>query len=163
MKFIGIDPGLHGAIAVYDQGNATLEVHDMPIQPVYVGGKRRSQLDMAELASLLKQWPLDVVATVERVHSMPAQGVASSFSFGMVYGAILQCLACGEVPTYLTTPQKWKGYFGLDSNKDSARGAAATLFSSHAKLFARKKDDGRAEAALLALYCRALARRDAGG
>lgn len=152
MRYVGIDPGLRGAIAVLDSAGQILVVYDMPSAPVRVNGKRRHELDMAALADILGEWPLDVTAVVERVHSMPAQGVASSFSFGLVYGAIRQALACGQVPTRLVTPQVWKKYFSLGSGKDEARAKAAALFPAQAALFARKKDDGRAESSLIALY-----------
>ena len=152
MKYVGIDPGLHGAIAMFDSYTCVLVVHDMPTVPVRVNGKRRNELDMSVLADILSEWPLNVTAVVERVHSMPAQGVASSFSFGLVYGAIRQALACGQVPTRLVTPQVWKKYFGLGSGKDEARRMAARMFPEQEKLFARKKDDGRAESSLIAMY-----------
>ena len=84
---------------------------------------------------------------------MPAQGVTSSFSFGVVFGAIQQAVACNFYkPALLVTPQRWKGHFGLDSNKDASRARASELLPAHAHLWPLKKHDGRAEAALLALY-----------
>ena len=151
MKFIGIDPGLHGAIAIYD--GEELVVHDMPIRVVTINKKKRNQLNMGELADLMREQDPNGLVTIEAVHAMPAQGVTSSFSFGLVFGAIQQAVVCNFYsPPLLVTPQKWKAHFSLDSNKDSARERAAAFFPQVADLFERKKDDGRAEAALLALY-----------
>lgn len=151
MKFIGIDPGLHGAIAIYD--GEKLVVHDMPIRKVTINKKKRSMLDMDELADLMREQDPNDLVTIEAVHAMPAQGVTSSFSFGVVFGAIQQAVACNfHKPALLVTPQRWKGHYGLDSNKNRARAAVSAYFPPVANLFSRKKDDGRAEAALLALY-----------
>lgn len=151
MKSIGIDPGLHGAIAIFD--GEKLVVHDMPIKKITINKRRRNMLDMPALAELmLDQDPNDRVV-IEAVHAMPAQGVTSSFSFGVVFGAIQQAVACAFYkPAWLVTPQRWKGHFGLDSDKDAARSMAAARFPEYTSVFARKKDDGRAEAALLAAY-----------
>jgi hypothetical protein len=40
----------------------------------------------------------------------------------------------------------------INASKDGAREMAMRLWPSKSELFKRKKDDGRAEAALLALY-----------
>jgi hypothetical protein len=44
----------------------------------------------------------------------------------------------------------------LGAGKDASRSLAANTFSAYAALFRRAKDDGRAEAALLAEYGRRL-------
>jgi crossover junction endodeoxyribonuclease RuvC len=55
----------------------------------------------------------------------------------------------------LVVPQVWKKAYGIPGgreNKDMARQKASMLFPKYAHLWARKKDDGRAEAVLLAHY-----------
>jgi crossover junction endodeoxyribonuclease RuvC len=52
----------------------------------------------------------------------------------------------------LVKPQKWKKHFSLDKDKDKSRALANRRFPDNHQDFARKKDDGRAEAALIALY-----------
>ena len=47
------------------------------------------------------------------------------------------------------SPSTWKAAMGLTSDKDKARERASFLIPTHKHLFARKKDDGMAEAALL--------------
>lgn len=152
MIWLGIDPGLHGAIAIYD-GAAKLVVHDMPIRAVTINKKKRNQLDMRELADLMREQDPNALVTIEAVHAMPAQGVTSSFSFGLVFGAIQQAVACNFYrPALLVTPQRWKGRYNLSANKNEARLKAAVMFPAQAELFLRKRDDGRAESALLAAY-----------
>ena len=58
-----------------------------------------------------------------------------------------------KVPMILVTPQKWKRHFRLiGSDKEASRTMALRLFPACAEHFQRKKDHGRAEAALLARY-----------
>ena len=128
-----------------------LAVTDMPFALVQIGKTKRRQLSETWLAEQLRVYQPDV-AWIERVHSMPGQGSASSFSFGMSYGMARGVLAALQVPVSLVTPNEWKKHFRLGSDKNEARLIASRLFPASAMFFSRVKDDGRAEAALLALF-----------
>jgi crossover junction endodeoxyribonuclease RuvC len=157
--YIGADPGLSGAIAIYvppppaKQGSY-IEVFDMPVREI--DGKR--YIDLWRLADIAKQWAKShevKMVMVERVHSMPDQGVASSFNFGFSAGALQQSIVSAGLPMTLISPASWKAILGLrggKENKDMSRQLASRLFPEHSHLWARKKDDGRAEAVLLAYY-----------
>ena len=67
-------------------------------------------------------------------------------------GVLLGVLASQNIPYTTISPTKWKKSFGLTRDKDASRAAATRLFPANADLFERKKDDGRAEATLIALY-----------
>jgi len=64
------------------------------------------------------------------------------------------------VPYVLISPAQWKGAMGLhklpnetqSQNKSRAREMALKLWPESADQFKRKKDDGRAEAALIGRY-----------
>ena len=152
MRVLGIDPGLGGALAMLDtELPGALAIADIPTVLVSHGRGRRREINEAMLASLLRRYEPDV-AWLERVHSLPKQGVSSTFSFGVTYGVIRGVLAALSVPVNLVTPQEWKKHHRIGKEKAFARAAAVRLFPSHAERFDRVKDDGRAEAALLALY-----------
>ena len=68
------------------------------------------------------------------------------------HAVILGVCSALRIPVSLVTPSKWKRDMGLTADKDQARARAAQLWPGAAKQFARKKDDGRAEAALIALW-----------
>jgi crossover junction endodeoxyribonuclease RuvC len=141
---LGVDPGLSGAIAFYFPAYPDrVAAEDMPV----VGG----QVDCATLAARIKQMSPDV-AIVERVASMPKQGVASTFKFGTAYGSVLGVLAALETRTVLVSPAVWKKYLKLDKDKEKSRALALRTFAASSHHFRRKKDHGRAEAALLALF-----------
>ena len=152
MRILGVDPGLSGALALLDPDDMTVTVHDMPTFEVKGGKKTRHELNVAAVAKLLAVHRPNF-AFVEKVGAMPGQGVVSMFRFGEAYGALQGVIAALDIPVYFVLPQKWKGRLGLkDSSKGAARREATRLFPAYAQTFARVKDDGRAEATLIALY-----------
>ena len=151
MVIVGIDPGLKGAVAFLNseaKGNQIL-VRDMPTVPTGQGDKR--EINLPELAALVKSGSVDF-AVVEQVGAMPGQGVTSMFNFGRSYGGILGVLAGLGIATYRVTPGKWKKVMGVSSDKDQARRVASELMPLSSESWPLKKHDGRAEAALIALY-----------
>ena len=151
MRVLGVDPGTGGALAMIDTELSALVVADMPIAVIEVGKMKRRQISEFWLADLLRLYEPDC-AWIERVHALPKQGVTSSFSFGLSYGLVRGVLAALGVPVSLVTPQEWKKSFRLGASKNEARVIAARLFPANSGSFTRAKDDGRAEAALLALF-----------
>lgn len=143
---IGIDPGATGAVATLDSNGRLLDVWDMPYDDGRVAAPR--------LASIIRDLSLlgDPVAWVEQAQSMPHQGVASSFKYGVGYGVILGVLGTLHVPTNHIRPAVWKKAAGLSKDKGASRRRATEQWPSMAERFARVKDDGRAEAALIARY-----------
>lgn len=146
---VGIDPGLSGALAFMHASTMELVVHDMPTLAAGKGG--RNELDLAALSSLLDRDDL-AHAFVEAVHAMPGNGATSMFRFGAASMAPLAMLALLRVPVTRVTPQRWKRTLSVPAAKDGARARASELMPPYAHLWGRAKDDGRAEAALLAYY-----------
>ena len=140
---LGLDPGLSGAVAFfYPSHPEAIGCYDMPIVDRRVNG--------AALYDIIQQHRPDL-AIIEAVHSMPGQGVSSSFNFGVSYGIAQGVVAAAKVPVVFVSPGKWKKYFGLSADKEQSRSMAINKWpdSDH---FRKKKDEGRAEAALMALY-----------
>jgi len=151
MRVLGVDPGVTGALAMLDTDLSALVVCDMPSTLIKVGKTHRRQLSEFWLADTLRVYAPDE-AWIERVHALPKQGVASSFSFGLSYGLARGVLAALGVRVTLVTPNEWKRSFRLGPDKNEARLVASRLFPANAAYFTRARDDGRAEAALLALF-----------
>jgi crossover junction endodeoxyribonuclease RuvC len=74
------------------------------------------------------------------------------FAFGRAAGLLEGALAGLGIPVTLVTPQEWQKGMRVIGGKDGARARAAELWPGQAGLFARVKDDGRADAALMASY-----------
>lgn len=150
---IGIDPGKTGAVALIDRHGQLLDVHDMPL----AGG-----IVCAALLAQLEDWRSEDdyhatcegfgTAVIEDVHSMPQQGVASSFGFGRSKGVAEGVFAGAGLPLVYVAPSKWKKDLALTADKDGARRRAIELWPNQAQWFKRVKDDGRAEAALIGLW-----------
>ena len=148
-RIIGIDPGASGAIALLVSG-VLVSVHDMPTVTVERNKAQKRQVCPAGL-SLLMQQLSPHKAIVEKVSAMPGQGVSSMFSFGRSVGIIEGVLAAKRIPVTFVTPQSWQKQSGAAKGKDGSRQRVMELFPSQAHLFARVKDDGRADAVLIAL------------
>lgn len=140
---LGVDPGsVSGAWAVlvdgrFDSCDDLVTVADM--------------VDPAVFAALVDRIKPGV-AVVERVNAFPKQGVASSFRFGVAYGMIQGVLAGAYVPIRLVSPTLWKKHFRLGPDKEKSRALAIQCFPLAAKFLSRKRDVGRAEALLMALW-----------
>lgn len=159
--FIGIDPGASGAVAVFAPGgknsDEVLDIVDMPTFTIKRGTREVRHVDPAGLARILAMHAgASAYACIEKVGAMPGQGVASMFAFGRAAGVIEGVLAGLRLSYELVAPQVWQRAMRVAGGKDGARQRASQLFPREAGLFARVKDDGRADAALLAYYAYAV-------
>jgi crossover junction endodeoxyribonuclease RuvC len=154
--FIGVDPGLSGAIAFFDPSEDAVDVFDMPLFQIDRNGKKKHEIDVFSLAQLIdeRQRGQTVIrlAVIEKVGSMPKQGVASSFTFGVTWGIALGVVGAHFIRTERIIPRTWQAAMEVKDGKDGARARAMQLFPKQSKLFARVKDDGRADASLMAAY-----------
>jgi crossover junction endodeoxyribonuclease RuvC len=150
MRTLGIDIGLDGAIALIENGDL-LEVHDMPTVTLERNNKSKRMVNAAELARLIRQ-AAPGCAYLERLNAMPGQGVTSMFSMGQSLGVVLGILAALDIPTTTIPPRTWQRALDVPQGKDGSRYRAAQLFPAHAELFKRVKDNGRSDAALIAVY-----------
>lgn len=146
MVVAGIDPGKGGGIAVINADGDCETVR----MPTMRDGKQ-TFVDGAAVARFLSDYDASF-AIIELVHSYSRQGVRGVFTFGCQYGGIVSVVRGLCIPHKLVTPQRWKKDLGLTSDKDLARARAAKQFPKAASEFARKCDDGRAEAALIAWW-----------
>ena len=151
--YLGIDPGISGALAVLDENEDIVQIFDMPTLEVITGKSKKQRVNPQSIVSELKLFKNErIEGLIEQVNAMPNQGVTSMFSFGRSLWILEGVLAGLDIPYNLVTPAVWKKRMSINSSKDGARELAMRTWSSKSELFKRKKDDGRAEAALLALY-----------
>ena len=142
MIYAGIDPGKHGAVAfLYKDGSS--EIYPM------------DGLVIVELFAERRHAPIRLC--LEKVHSMPRQGVASTFNFGVGYGYLKGVLDSFHVSYQEIPPQKWKAEFGLNTDKQKSIDVCKQLFpEANLRPTERSKvdNDGMAEALLMAEYAR---------
>jgi crossover junction endodeoxyribonuclease RuvC len=151
MIILGIDPGLSGALAFLDTETNIVAVEDMPTVTVIRNKKEKREVSPQLIAAAIIKRHVGA-AYLERVNAMTGQGVSSVFSFGRSAGVIEGVLAAFDIPTTLVLPLTWQRAMDVRGGKDASRERAMQLFPASAELFQRKKDDGRADAALIAKY-----------
>jgi len=100
-----------------------------------------------------------VLAVIEGVGSMPGQGVASTFKFGFVTGAIHGLLAAKDIKTVVCYPVRWKNRVlaGTDKSKQAAIDFCRLRFPEISLLAtsrSKKPHDGIADALCLSEYAR---------
>lgn len=152
MRTLGIDPGLEGGIAVVVKRDdlsgiyQLLEVIDIPIVG-YEAGKR---VDVQAVVDFICKWQ-PARAYIEHAQAMPKQGVSSVFKYGRSVGALEACVVMCSIPIVFVHPSVWKRKWALiGKDKEASRQLALQEFPTAHKMLARKKDHGRAEAALIA-------------
>lgn len=154
IKVLGVDPGIHGALASYD--GTTMWCCDVPIityKPAKSSKKMKSDINLPELVELVEfQLGGCNHCYFEKVGAMPGQGVTSMFNFGDANGQLRGVVAAFSIPITYISPVKWKAELGLNSDGEKSRIRALQLFPNNAKDFKLKKDHNKAEAALLAYY-----------
>jgi len=107
----GVDPGASGAISAICINEQGIIQH--------VDSLRFSQHSDRDLLLFISDYLETLTykhnsfAYLEQVHSMPGQGVSSTFKFGMAFGkAIMALQACG-VSFSQITPSQWQKEFGM--------------------------------------------------
>ena len=149
---LGIDIGVAGAIALLTDAGDLLDIFDMPT--LDDGPKGRRAVNGPLLAELIAKTHAKH-AYVELVGSRPGEGSVGAFAFGRSRGVVEGVLAALSIPVTLIAPPSWKRAVGLpvgkEKAKDASRSEAVRRWPQHALLFKRQKDDGRAEAALIAI------------
>ena len=144
---LGIDPGRNGAMWCVDLRSGECAFADMP----YIGPEPDFCAVHAWILDTNHKHPLASV-TLEKQWARPSDAKANAFRTGQAYGALRMALASLEIPYQLVSPQKWKADVGLlRADKNASRALATQLLPRYADCFSRVKDDGRAEAALMAL------------
>ena len=152
--YIGIDPGISGAITILSNEGHFMFTYDMPVTPKTTG--KGNEVNAYLLTQILKGVterliPNQVHVAVEAVSAMPGQGVTGMFSFGRSLGVIEGVVAGLGFAITFFRPQKWKKIHNLiGKDKDQARTLALGKWPEAANHLQRKKDAGRADAALIA-------------
>ena len=163
--YIGIDPGSHGYIVVLNEfgeciGSCAIE--------------DSTEQDLTIFLQMAK--PYGCVCAMEDVHSMPGQGVSSTFSFGRNVGFLQGLLVAHQIPYTLVTPRKWQKEMWIakdmvftvrkDKHGEDKRQVAPkpTSINAATRLFpttdlrksdrARNPHDGKCDALLIALYAK---------
>ena len=139
MNILGIDPGVKGAIALFSTTERRVTVTDMPDT---TAGLHAAIMDLPPVAFCM----------VEKPYYPKVIGVVNVARIATAYGKIISALHFKGIPQHEVRPAEWKAALNLSKSKAASREMASLIFPDDAELWGRVKDDGRAEAALLAWY-----------
>lgn len=158
---LGIDPGLSGAWALLGRDGKVIGCDELPV----IRDLNTAWIDPVALseqiigcAGLSPQLPAGITAFVERVNSMPKQGVASSFTFGTSFGSVLAAVQALGVSMRLVRGGDWKRALGMTRPKGLETYDPKAVSLDKARLLFpgvrldRKKDHNLADALLIAHY-----------
>lgn len=156
---IGIDPGgSSGGIAiikVFDDGKEEVHLQAFNklteqelmqwIKFLIVPSIRKGEVSQS-----------NIHCVIEKVHSMPAQGISSAFSFGENYGLIRGIIMSMYISFDFVTPQSWMKAFGMKKNKTESQ----TEWKKRLRQLAQSKYPNEkvtantADALLIAHFCK---------
>jgi len=138
MIYIGIDPGLHGAIALLNAKGKVLGLYDMPMT--------EGTYDCKDIFGLMNGDPC--VIGIEAVYRFPK----ISMGFGLLVGVsyMVNHSTVIKIP-----PRRWQKWWGIKkADKNLSRELAMKRWPQSATSLKRKMDHNRAEALLIAEYTR---------
>lgn len=142
--YMAIDVGGSGAIAITDGREILSFIKN-----------DSTDADISDYIAESKENYDVVKCIIENVHSMPKQGVSSSFKFGESKGFLRGLIVAHKIPFEEVSPQKWMKHFslsgkGFDSkteHKNNLKNYAQRLYPN------TKMTLAICDAVLLAHYC----------
>jgi hypothetical protein len=147
---IAIDPGLKGGLATYTPQEG-LNVRRMPLN-------EDRKFDIKLVAEFLSEQSRDATVVIERQHSMPKQGVASTFTTGFNFGQLVGLAVGMGFTVEVVSARTWKG--ALLPDPADRRGKEGTIRfvqerwpdTSFIPPRCRSVHDGLADAAAIVAY-----------
>lgn len=159
MIFIGIDPGLDGAVAAISPKGEVV----VSLVPIIKGEKSKRLYNLAHMRALVSHIgyeprPERRFVVLEKQQAFPGQGLSSTFSIGRGFGIWEGILAGLEIEYIVVPAQRWQkkicpGKKG--ESKARAIAAASRLFPGISLMIsprAKKPHTGLADAICLARY-----------
>lgn len=106
MIYLGIDPGKSGGISRHDGSD--------------VSARKFTDCTPADFFEMFKEVSRgqDVVALIEKVHSMPKNGCKANFTFGRMYERALMSMVALKIPFEYVTPLTWQRYLKCKTGGD---------------------------------------------
>jgi len=162
--YIGIDPGLQGAIGVVDEQGKHIWIYDTPIIEFTKGKKKKREYDIPAIRNILMNFsdigPTKVTVALEKMQSLPPGiRIQATFGLGLCQGIFEGLLVGLNIPYELVIPKTWQKEFQITKSKGDKKAQslmiAERLFPS-AELRGPRggKKDGRSDALLIAEWIR---------
>lgn len=139
MFILGIDPGRRGGIALLDSETLAVETWALPA-------------DVITLQGILAGLPDVRICVLEQPFAGPMMKRRDIGVMFEGFGVLKCALAWFRIPVELVRPHIWKAALNVPADKNAARRRASETFPENADQWKLAKDDGKAEAALLAWW-----------
>jgi Holliday junction resolvasome RuvABC endonuclease subunit len=164
MTYIGIDPGLNGAVAIITD-NSFIKIIDTPIRTVQVpskkskSGKKNKRLYVeSDMANIFRMYNhTTTMVCIEKQWARTKEGVSSSFTNGYGYGLWIGIIKALDIKHRVVTPMEWKKVMIGDKGADKSISCelAKEIFPQ-AELYTKRGRalDGRGDALLIGEYYR---------
>lgn len=149
--YLGIDPGESGGAALVTDTGLIAISPDGSLRCIKFKGKTEHEIS-DWIQRVARVYNGKVRAVIEAVHSMPKQGVASSFKFGKSYGFLRGLITAHLIPFQEVAPQTWQKDMKCRSkgDKNVTKAAAHKLWPTYSSQISH----GLADALLLAEWLR---------
>ena len=164
--YIGIDPGLSGAIAVIKDPSEVyfdVRVYNTPTITFKKGKKNKTEYNIAAIHASLSQLKGTfgtVFAFMEKMQSLPpGVRIQATFSLGYCQGLFEGLFTALGIPYQLVIPKHWQKHFQITKDKGDSK---AQSFQIASRLFPSAElagprggmKDGRCDALLIAEWGR---------
>ena len=157
MLFLGVDPGKEGALALYDTNEKRITgMYDFPIYELK-GRKKHDAVQLWNLGEALSLIGLECVY-VEDVGSKGfynGKKMSGNGELSYCAGLLKMMFVALKTRIEYVNPQQWKRVMRCPAEKTASVQRADQLFPTQRHIFRGPRGgalDGRAEAAMLALY-----------
>ncbi len=154
-----IDPGISGAIALFDYRGRLTDLRDMPTIKTIKGKKKRVTIYPTAIADMFLLYQVDHVF-LELSQARPPKrdgktitpGIVSTGSYMRNYGILLGICAGMQIQCTEITPAKWKRHVmtGMGKDKGASIIRAGELYPE--VRLPRVRDHGKADALLIGWY-----------
>jgi crossover junction endodeoxyribonuclease RuvC len=166
MRIIGIDPGITGAIALYDTERRS-QVFDIPTSPHVVGNQTRQIAALQPLIKRLQELKTDFIDAVflEQINSWGDDTPLTAWNMSDSYRCVKDALEIAELAVTYVAPLTWQSRINLKSvpkdlpkakryalRKERHRERALQLFPELSLELQQKNAHNRADALLIAYY-----------
>lgn len=160
MIYIGIDNGVNGGLATYNEEGQILEVKPMPTIKVIGPKGNRNEYNIPEIVDWFNQFRgITKMVIVEKAQPFPGMGAHQTFVNARNFGIMEGIIATTKLPYMVVHPKTWqKRMFEGMPKQDTKQASVATairLFPNNkftATDKATKLHDGMTDASLMAYY-----------
>jgi len=158
---IGVDPGVHGALAMIDLASARiLSAIDMPARNLDPATKTRRAVDPNAIGRWIEeQGRMPDLVVIEHQQPMGHEGMTTAFVLGVMFGAISTVFVGLGAPIAFANPSSWKRKAGLlKQDKAAVLPVAERIFGRSPDLqivrgeCTKEQAIARADAAVLGWY-----------